>query len=179
MGVVLGFGGAIITDLLFIKFLGNLKVSNSELNILRTMSKVIWLGIFIIVTSGALLFLSDPEGYLNTPKFLAKMVIVLIIILNGLVLNFIVTPNLRKINFGKFKNSKERKMRSLRKLAFASGSISAVSWWSAFILGSLSSLPLTLNSILLIYFSVLSVAIISSQVFGSLVSSGKIKFPSV
>ena len=54
-------------------------------------------------------------------------------------------------------------MHHIRKIAFALGAISIVSWYSAFILGMLRTLPIEFSSLLLIYLFILGGAIIGSQ----------------
>lgn len=50
-----------------------------------------------------------------------------------------------------------------RKIAFALGAISVVSWYSAFILGVLRKLPIEFSLLLLIYLFILGSAVIGSQ----------------
>ena len=172
-GVVLGFGGALISDALFLKFLKDLKIEQKELSILKTMSKIIWVGLFVLVISGIFLFLSDIERYSQSAKFLTKIIVVGIIIVNGVVLNFVVTPKLSSINFGKSKGS------GIRSLAFACGAVSVTSWWTAFILGLMHKSPAPFHVLLSIYLLVLSGAIVSSQIIEKLISSRKIQPPAV
>ena len=178
-GVVLGFGGALISDALFLKFLKDLKIEQKELSILKTMSKIIWVGLFILVVSGLFLFLSNIERYSQSSKFLAKMIIVGIIIVNGAVLNFVITPKLMSINFGESKGSEDTKLKGIRKLAFAAGAISVTSWWTAFILGLMDKSSWSFHVLFAIYLFVLASAILGSQILERLISSRKLKPPAV
>ena len=183
LGVVLGFGGALISDVLFIKFLKDLKIEDVELKILKTMSKIIWMGLLIIVISGVFLFLSDIERYSVSAKFLVKMIVVGIIIVNGALLNFVVTPKLTQIQFGEFGEVGDigdvQGIRNLRRLAFASGAVSMTSWWTAFILGLMHRSPTPFHVLLGIYLIVVAGAIVSSQILEKLISTRKINPPGV
>ena len=109
VGVVLGFGAALMADIFFLKFLKDRKVTGDEVRILKVFSRIIWIGLGIIIFSGLLLFLSNIEFYLNSAKFLTKMSVIGFIVVNGLVLNFAVTPKLTSISFAAGKN-KDKKM---------------------------------------------------------------------
>lgn len=173
VGVVLGFGGALISDILFFKFLKDFKITNNEASILHALSKVIWFGIGVIVLSGFFLFLSDIERYSMSSKFLTKMSVVAIIIINGIVLNFVVTPKLTSIAFGELKGS------AIRRIAFACGAVSITSWWAAFILGLMKTSPAPLHVMFSTYLFILAGAIIGSQILEKLISARKIQPPAV
>ena len=178
VGIVLGFGGALMADIFFFRFLKDRKITEEEVRTLRVFSRIIWVGLAIIVFSGLLLFLSSMEFYLNSAKFLTKMAVVGVIVVNGLVLNFAVTPKLTSINFIA-KENEDKKMHNVRSLAFASGAVSAVSWWTAFILGvlqfSLAPFPIMFGS----YLIILAVAVLVSQAVCKLFISGKINIPDI
>lgn len=127
LGFALGIGGAFTTDVLFFRFLKDLRISRWEASIMKALSKVLWLGVTLLLFSGAWLFSMDTETYLNSARFLAKMTIVLIIILNGTILHFYFSPHLHKVSY---KGHPERIRRDtpIRIGAFASGAISMTSW---------------------------------------------------
>lgn len=178
VGVVIGFGGAIITDILFLKFVRNGKIVKSEVGVLVTMSKIIWAGILIIAVTGLFILLSDVERYTHSAKFLLKMLVVWVIVINGLILNFVITPTLPLVNFGKISNSKD-KTNKIRSLVFITGAVSATSWWTVFILGMLRFSPVSFTVLLSIYLLILAGAIIGSLVLNSLLAKGIIKYSSL
>lgn len=155
-----GVGGATITDVFFFRFLRNLRISNGEAKTLRVLSGIIWIAIILVVLSGIALYASNPARYNETPKFLAKMIIVVVILANGLLLNLYISPHLSEI---KFEKETRQQLRQFRKIAFASGAISLTSWYSALVLGSLRKIPLTLTTILSVYVILLVGAILFSQ----------------
>lgn len=162
-GVALGLGGATISDILFFKFLKDLKISQEESEVLHTLSEIVWFGLGIIILSGLGVYAPMAEKYLASSKFISKMMIFLVIITNGVLLNLLVAPKLVLISFGKKHHHEMGELHRLRKLAFALGSVSFVSWYSVFILGSIKSLPYTVSEILLSYLVILATGVIISQ----------------
>ncbi len=164
VGFALGVGGATISDVLFMRFLKDFKITLEEKEILQIMSQIIWFGLLLIVISGVGLFLPEMERLLDSSKFLIKMIVVGVIILNGLILNFIISPKMMTISW-KPEAMNVKKAVTLSHFAFATGAISFISWYTALFLGFTESLPYTLEQLLLFYVSILIVGIIASQIF--------------
>lgn len=160
--VVLGLGSATITDILFFKFLKDYHVSRKEADIMQTLSKVIWVALFVLVVSGVILFLQKPEILSTSGKFLTKCVALLVLICNGLFLNFFIQPKLVKLHF-KGVNLKKEELFS-RRLAFALGAISFSSWYFIFILGSLRGVIISFLPLISVYAVLLVFAVIGSQI---------------
>ncbi len=161
IGFILGFGGAVIADSLFFKFLKDLRISKLEKQVLGHLSNVVVYGLTILFVSGILLFLTDPQTYLHSSKFLTKMIIVYIIAFNGWLLHRRVSPSLMHIEWHKGTYAKKR---PVRKLAFALGSISMTSWTCALILGYLRSIPFTVAQALGCYVLIIGCAVAVSQI---------------
>jgi hypothetical protein len=174
IGFALGVGGATVNDFLFFKFLRDLKISHFEAKTLNGVSKVIWLGLIILIISGLGLYLPDAERLNQSSKFLTKMVVVAIILANGIALNLIVSPRLQKISFEKKHSHASGELRRLRKIAFALGSVSFVSWYSALALGSLRDLPYSFLTVLSAYLLVLAAAVSISQLVEYLLSKRRL-----
>jgi uncharacterized protein YggT (Ycf19 family) len=168
-----GLGAVVVTDALFFKFLKDFKINKKEDETLRTISSIVWVLIVLLLITGVLLFLTSPMDYLAKSKFVTKLVIFGIIILNGGILNWIITPYLRKIAFGPVDKQPERKLRFLRRIAFASGGISFVSWFLVFLLGSLRSIPLTAGQALGLYAVLLAAVVFGSQLYATWVKYHK------
>jgi hypothetical protein len=160
LGVVIGAGSAFMTDAMFFNSIKDRRISNTEMSFLRLGSKMVWIGILIIVASGATLFFRSPQEHLASARFMAKMTIVAIIIINGAVFHFFHLPHLQRHTEIHFPSSPE----FMKRVPFLSisGVISMVSWVSAIFLGSLRSLPFSYSQVISVY-----VAII---VFGSIVA---------
>ncbi len=163
LSAALGLGTVIITDISLMRFLSDYKISKGESAVLDMFSQVVWVSLGMLILTGIALFLPMSPTYLASTKFLAKVVIVGVITVNGLLLNLLVAPKLIDIAFGKITDPGDKHY-FLRKCAFAFGAVSIVSWFAAFIFGMLRSIPLSVGGILLIYVGVIIVAVGLSQV---------------
>lgn len=162
IGFAIGLGAATVTDVLFLKFLEDFEISEFENKVFHYLSQVIWFGLIILVLTGIGLYLSNSEVLNQTPKFLAKMIIVSVIILNGSILNLVVSPRLTTLAFHKAEFGKKHLM---RKASFALGAVSITSWYSAFVLAMMPrSMPLGLGAIIGIYGALIVAALIASQI---------------
>ncbi len=159
MVAAIGLGGATVSDILFFGFLRDGKISDKERETLRTLSRIIWTAITFIVITGIALYLPATARLGASSKFLLKVVVVAVIIVNGSFLHFFIAPKLTQIAF-----TATGAHRRLRRIAFALGSISIVSWYSAFILGSIRSIPLSFPVLLVLYGLLLLCAITGSQI---------------
>ncbi len=163
VGVALGVGGATISDIFFFRFLSDLRISKWESKILHVLSEVIWVSLGLFWVSGIGLFLTNISGYLNSSKFMTKMIIIAVIMINGLVLNYYISPRLATISFKKSHKHMPGEMRRFRKVAFALGALSLTSWYLALILGMLRSIPLSVPVALGVYVLIVAGAITVSQ----------------
>ncbi len=163
VGVALGAGGAYLSDLLFFQSIKNRHISQTELRFLSLGSRMVWVGLFILIFSGLGLFLLDTDKYLASSKFLAKMSIVAVIFFNGLLFEFIHFGNLR-FHAGKRLHSLERFMAKSPWLMI-SGIVSVTSWSFALVLGSLSSVPYSYSEIMVFYGLVILVITSSSMIY--------------
>lgn len=161
--VVLGMGSALVTDILCLRFGFNKKLSRFEVNTIRFLSHVVTISLIGIVLTGATVFLSDPERYLNSVKFLTKMTIVLVLCVNGWLLHRFVFTHIGDKNILTSPRS-----RMLRKIGFALGAVSLVSWVSALSLGVLLHISVAYDTAILLYAGVLVGAITASQIIESL-----------
>lgn len=163
-GVAIGLGGATIADILFFKFLKDFRISEWEADVMRTLSQTIWFALAILVLTGLGLYLPEAEELNQSAKFLVKMIVVAVIIVNGVFLNLLVAPKLVKISFGEKHDHQSGELHHERKIAFALGAVSIVSWYSAFILGVAREVPLNFWPLILTYILLISGAIVASQV---------------
>jgi hypothetical protein len=111
----------------------------------------------VLIVSGALLFGLEPMHYLASSKFLIKMTVVLVILVNGLFFHYMHIPRIAKHRDVPLVGSVEF-MKKSPSLA-ASGAISMVSWLAALILGSFHTIPYSYLVGMLVYLAVLAVAI--------------------
>lgn len=160
--MVLGLGGATYTDILLVRFLKDLKISHKEAGIIRQMSHVILIGIFLAFVSGFFLYIPKSEALLSTPKFLVKLIIFTVLSLNGCLLHSFILPKLVKFSF--HKDHFITQTVHLRHLGFVMGAISFVSWYSVFLLGALKEIEWSFGELLMGYLFILGVAVCLSLV---------------
>ena len=169
LGVVFGLGAATVTDVLFVDFMRSFRVERREEEIMELLSKVVWVGIVLLVISGILLVVPRWEMFLASDRFLMKMTAVAVVILNGVFLNLWIQPRARKISFVKgreearISEEEEERRGRLRKGAFALGGISFVSWYGAFGLAVLDMITLSYLSLLGLFVLGLVIAVGASQ----------------
>lgn len=160
-GVVVGFGAAISSDFLALIAYRDGKLNRSEIKLLSAGSKLVWFGLGIILSSGLLIFLSKPLVYLYSTKFLAKMLIVVAIAINGLFLHLVllgpIVKRLKTVSSVGLTNQQKRWLPVLVSISFCS-------WFFALILGSLRSLPYGVSEILTVYFAVIVLCVVGSKI---------------
>ncbi len=138
ISVVLGMGAALMSDVLFTFYGNDKKLSSMEIKTLKVLSNIVWIGLVIISMSGLGLFLSDIPKYIHSVKFLAKMSILAILLVNGYVLHKYIWKHIIARNF---LVSKEKS--HIRKFAFACGAISVLSWITICSLGVLDKVSIS------------------------------------
>lgn len=139
IGLALGVGGALLSDAMFFVSIRDWRISKTELKFLTLGSSSVFLGLLLLIASGSGMFLLDPERYLESSKFIAKMTIVLILIVNGLILHNLQIPHLK--DMAERGASTRVHMLELRSLFLLSGVLSIVSWLAALTLGAFRVLP--------------------------------------
>lgn len=174
IAAAIGVGAVTITDVFFFRFLKDYRISHDEAAIMRVLSDVIWFALGLLVLTGIGLFVPESGALLVKAKFVMKMLIVLVLIVNGIILNLVVHPRLVEISFGERPVGHPGELHFLRKLAYALGGVSIVSWYSVFILGSLRNVPLGFEVLLGIYAALIVVAVAASQYLDHLMTNKKI-----
>ena len=162
LAVVVGMGSALVSDIFFNIFIKDKKIQKYENKILNRLSAIVWISLLFILLTGLMLFLSDPLGYSMSVKFLIKMTIVGLIAINGYLFMRIVHPALHKMDFSD--NNIHHRYVRLRKVSFALGAISLVSWLSAFILGVLGDIPFSYTESITGYLTICFAGILISQI---------------
>lgn len=157
--VVVGMGAALVTDILFTLFASNKTLSRFEISVIRFLSKVVAVALGFIIITGFCIFLSDTDKYLNSAKFLTKMTVIAVLSINGALLHFYVFRHLSDKNY-----LISKKKVSIRKISFALGSISFISWATALSLGVLDKITISYIHAVSIYTVLLIGGIVASQV---------------
>ncbi len=159
-GAILGAGGAFVSDGMFFDTIKDGRVTKRELDFMKLGGRFVWTGLFVLLISGIFLVSTDPARYLVSDKFIAKVVIVAVIVLNGIIFHTIHIPHIRNHLGIKLKESET----FLKKSSFimASGALSLVSWVVTVILGSLRHVPYNYAEILSVYVVCVTVAIVGA-----------------
>lgn len=170
IGTTLGAGAATVSDYLFFKFTKDGKLDKDEYRILVTVSDIVWFGLLILLVSALgflILYLSGDiavQRSYNLEKIWAKFTIVAILLMNGFFMHRVVLPMLH-----------HRESRSLitpsfikrSPIMFTAGAISAVSWYSAIIIGGWrGAFTLSYIQVLGIYAAIIILAIVISNTVG-------------
>ncbi len=159
LGAVIGAGGAFISDIIFLKSIEDKNIDKIEFSFLNLLSKVVWFGLIVLLISGIGLFALDAEKFIESSKFLAKMTILTIILINGIVFHFLHIPYIKRSFHRKLFDYSSRHQGVILVL---SGAVSLVSWFSALVLGTMRGLTLSYAEILSIYVCLLIFAMIGS-----------------
>ena len=178
VGLAFGLGAATVADFSFFKAIkmGD-RITPETVNWMRSFSKIVWIGLGLLTISGLGLFLMHPSTYLSSPGFLAKMLFVAILAINGLFLNFYTTARLTTFNFSE-KYTRHDAAWKARKLSFIFGAISTVSWYSALFTAELKNVfDLPFAIYVDIYLLLLIGAIIASLVLENFLHSRLSKRP--
>ncbi|WP_114749069.1 hypothetical protein [Pleomorphovibrio marinus] len=137
LGMILGLGGTFILDILIFHFLRDFKINKQEAVIMHLISQLIIIGLILLIVTGFALFLTDTESYLASGRFLMKMTAVLVLTVNGLILNFYMMPEIEKLSLTK---EDLDKYQPIKKVAFAVGAVSMISWFAAFFFAMIKDL---------------------------------------
>jgi len=159
-GAVIGAGGAFMSDAMFFSSIKDKKIGKEELRLLRVGSRMVWIGVAILIISGALLFNTDTAKYLASSKFLVKMTVVLIIALNGLVFHYLHLPLMKRHCDKHLPECNEFVSKS--GWLMASGVVSIVSWVATIILGVMRGIPYTFVEGMSIYLVIVFAGVITS-----------------
>lgn len=147
IGVAIGAGGATMSDILFVTSIADNRIDDSELRLLKIASKVVVIGLLLLTVTGIGFLLT---GSPTSPRFWAKMTIVLIAALNGFVMHRLLFPIFARCAREKTAIGSAEFTRYTPLLVVA-GPVSAISWYAALILGAWRSLTLTYWQYITIY----------------------------
>lgn len=161
-GAIIGAGGAFAGDAMFFSTIKDGRITRQELRFMRLGGKLVWTGLGLLIISGILLVLTNPDQYLTSDKFLAKLFIVGVIIVNGLIFHLIHIPHIRNHLGLKFAESPTFIKKA--PLLIASGVVSMISWVFTVILGILRNVPYNYLEIVGLYLFISVLAIIGATI---------------
>jgi hypothetical protein len=132
-GAAIGVGGAMATDSVFLRSIRNRHVSSEQFLLIRSVSDVVMIGLGLVALTGVVLLAMQP-GLIHQASFQAKMLVVVVLLVNGVSFHGLVLPFMAKHR----DRWLDGEVLSLpRRWVFAiSGAVSGVSWFAALILGA-------------------------------------------
>lgn len=129
-GMVVGFACTAIATYECIRLLRH-PVAAKESDMLRTLFEIIWFCLGFIMLATITLYLSI-ERFVDTPRFLFSLMVIVVIIISQLLLSFLCVPKLIAM-IQKEDQERENKIVNLRKISFALSMVSLTSWYFAFV----------------------------------------------
>lgn len=139
-GLVLGVGAATLLDLIIARFILMRGISYEHVYVVDFSSKVITIGLGLLWISGIgflVHYAAFDPAKLQNPKIWAKVTIVAVLSINGLLVHYFVLPRIRN-QVGK------RLLDGLSpfdcSLVLLAGTVSAISWYVPLILGAIPQL---------------------------------------
>lgn len=177
IGLVLGFGGALLLDFIALRFCVKEKITESTINIFLFTAKIVAIGLAILWVSGIgfliYYYLYTPHN-LQNPKIWAKISIVAVLTVNGWFIHHKVLPIL-KGNLGQrlFDGISQPQKR----LLLTGAVISLNSWGVPFILGMCKELNflVPMQEIIKIYLLMIMACLIVGFIMLSYFFPGKTK----
>jgi hypothetical protein len=140
VGLIMGLGGAVLLDMTVFTRGVIRPVSHFTIHQAHILSRVVSLGLVLLWVSGALLIwinLADKPEYLTNQKLWAKIAIVAVLTLNGVLIHHKVLPLLQKrLGQRLFEGAGRTQIAALTLI----GAISVTSWIAPFVLGKASEL---------------------------------------
>lgn len=160
IGVALGAGGATMSDMLFLTSISDNQIDQSELKLLKIASRIVVVGLILLMVTGAGFFLF---GAVESDRFWAKMTIVSIATLNGIVMHNVAFPIFERCaKYGTKLMSAEFTRHA--PLLVTAGTVSALSWYAALILGMWRTLTLSYAQIIMVYGGVVIVSVVGANI---------------
>lgn len=167
VGLALGLGAATVLDLMIFRFFLNGKVTSEQWAVFDFGSKIVNAGLVLLWVTGfgflAYYGAFEPIKFGNE-KVWAKMLIVLILTINGFFIHAVILPKV-KAQIGR--SLLEGMSARQKSVLLTSGAISATSWYVPLLLGALPQLNFVvpMTTILLAYALILAlVAVVSHGV---------------
>jgi hypothetical protein len=138
VGLIFGMGGVTATDIVSAYGMHvNRECMPRVVFIFKVLTFMVWVGLFLLIVSGAGLWYTSPDLYgenLDSWAFKLKLVLTGVVIVNGLFLTLVVSPAFESsVMLDNYAKTKE--FRRATMLGYASGGLSFISWWGAFFLG--------------------------------------------
>ena len=136
LGLIMGLGGALLSDYIVATQAVLRPVTHGAIRQIHSLSQFVALGLGLLWISGtglAIFGIAMDARFVENPKFWCKVAIVTVLTLNSLLIHFFALPRMQRSLGRRLMFDGPRK--EATQLAFI-GSLSFVSWMTAFILGT-------------------------------------------
>lgn len=160
IGMAFGVGGVTISHFYLHHVIEEPAIAQAYARMLPKFSLLIWFGVFLLGMSGVGIFLEQPEVYASSGKFLAKMVMVAVLLVSGLYLSGPVTKKLLDLSQRDWSQQSERFSQAM-KTAIPGGVISLVSWYGTLILGAVGPRDWSMGQVLSVYFYIIFIGVMA------------------
>jgi hypothetical protein len=164
LGCAFGIGGSTMLDLQLLRLLRGQRVTTRDLNVATVLSHFVKIGLALLWLSGLglllRLYLTAPDLLAN-PKLHAKIAIVVVLTLNGVLIETIALPILR-----------QQQGRPLfegvnllgQNVMLIIGAVSAMSWYTPFVLGIARELNFgpAIETILIVYVAAVGACVVGA-----------------
>ncbi|PIQ92087.1 MAG: hypothetical protein COV70_01445 [Parcubacteria group bacterium CG11_big_fil_rev_8_21_14_0_20_39_22] len=153
LGFCFGVGGITAAILLFRNFLKDDKIDEKELDGIKSVSELVWVGLGLVIISYLALYVAYPS-LINSGIFVFEISLLFIAAFSGAVLMIVYAPFLVYMPFGNEENSAIR----LRKPSTRTLSVAALSWYFAFFINFFPNLPLKI--VIVAFVLILSIIVV-------------------
>lgn len=158
----LGLGLSVSLEILFLRFLGDLRISNQESQILHTLRQMTWLALGIMVVSNYALYLIDPLIMTISAKFLVKVIIMAVLVVTTLIYDLFISSKLVDI-YSDEVNRQHIADKYLRNAPFFFGPVTLASWLCIFILEMTRDPQMQALKLIFLYGIALMISIIGGR----------------
>lgn len=162
LGAVIGIGTVTINDLQFFRAIGDRDLGVAYQKSAEFYSKLIKGGLGLLVLSGFYFMFSKPVLW-SSEKILAKLGLVVILVMNGFIINFIFQPKFAELKAEDW-SKKSLKLKELTISRLPLDVISIVSWYAVLFLGAVGRQPWKATQIIISYILLLVAAYIITRV---------------
>lgn len=161
IGTVLGVGAATINDVLFMRAIGNPEEGEAYRRSNGTLSLIAWVGVALLIVSAIAFWVAYP-GIHTSEKILVKIGLTGLIALNGVAMHVLLRPRVMAMQPADWKDA--RQLGWVQSVGVPLGIVSAVSWYTALILGAVGRVSWGYDQILPYYFGALILGIVAGQI---------------
>lgn len=156
LGLAIGAGSALLSNVLFSGSLRDGKISKDEFRILTQSRNVVWVGVILYTFSGIGLFTLSADAMLGYGIFYATMVIGTVMIINAFVFHFFYLPRIEQRVDNELSDSVGQENTSnLNAYLIISEAISVVSWMFVILHHAMFRLPADFSLVMGVYFVIL------------------------